>query len=97
MADCTVTASFFPGTDSDGDRIDDAWEEEHFGDLTTASAVSDYDRDSYSDRQEYLNWLAGQNDPAGSPYNPKVKNTPGGTGWRSPTGWLPAVKRLLKQ
>ncbi len=97
MADCTVTASFFPGTDSDGDRIDDAWEEEHFNGLTTADAASDYDKDGYSDLQEYLNWLADQNDPAGSPYNPKVRNAPGGTGWRSPTGWLPAVKLLLKR
>ncbi|MCW5198756.1 hypothetical protein VU06_03295, partial [Desulfobulbus sp. F3] len=95
-ADCAVTA-FFRETDSDGDGIDDAWEEYWFGDLTTASASSDYDKDGYSDLQEYLNALAGQNDPAGAPCNPKEKNAPGGTGYRNPMAWLPAVKLLLKR
>ncbi|MGR0480856.1 MAG: ELWxxDGT repeat protein [Candidatus Electronema sp. V4] len=97
-ADCTVTA-FFRETDSDGDgdSIDDAWELEHFKDLTTADAKSDFDEDSYSDLQEYLNALAGETDPAGSPYNPKEKNAPGGIGYHNPMAWLPAVKLLLKR
>lgn len=97
-ADCTVTASFLEiVSDSDGDGFDDAWEEEWFGNLTTADAKSDFDGDGYSDRQEYLNLLAGETDPAGSPYNPKVKNAPGGTGYQNPTAWLPAVYLLLKR
>jgi ELWxxDGT repeat protein len=95
-ADCAVTASFRE-TDSDGDGIDDAWEELWFGNLTTADAKSDFDKDGYSDLQEYLNALAGETDPAGAPYNPKEKNAPGGTGYQNPRAWLPAVKLLLKQ
>jgi len=95
-ADCAVTASFRE-IDSDGDGIDDVWEEERFGSLTAADAKSDHDDDGYSDLQEYLSWSAGELDPAGSPYNPKEKNAPGGTGYRNPTAWLPAVKLLLKR
>jgi hypothetical protein len=43
-----------PGTDRDGDGIPDAWEWTWFGNLTTASARSDYDQDGMLDRQEYL-------------------------------------------
>jgi hypothetical protein len=91
---CTVTASFRE-IDSDGDGIDDAWEEYWFGDLTSADAKSDFDKDGYSDLREYLNWLAGETDPEGGTYDPTEKNAPGGTGWHSPTGWLPAVNLLL--
>jgi hypothetical protein len=43
-----------PGADTDHDGIPDAWELDHFGNLTTADAKSDHDGDSLSDLQEYL-------------------------------------------
>jgi len=42
------------GGDSDGDGIPDAWERLKFGNLTTADAASDRDRDGFSDLSEYL-------------------------------------------
>jgi hypothetical protein len=90
---CTVNALFQETTDSDGDGIADAWEEKYFGNLTTADAKSDYDKDGYSDLQEYLNSLVGK-DPAGAEYNPTVKNAPGGTGY-SGKSHLRAVYNLL--
>ncbi len=45
--------------DTDLDGIDDRWELEYFGDLTTASATSDYNGDGLSDKQHYLNSLNG--------------------------------------
>ncbi|MEP4078334.1 beta strand repeat-containing protein [Haloferula sp.] len=41
-------------TDSDGDEIPDSWEITHFGDLTTATATSDYDGDGRRDFDEYV-------------------------------------------
>lgn len=67
--------------DSDNDNIDDNWEMAHFGDLTTANQTSDFDKDGYSDLQEYLNGAAGELDPLGNIYDPKIKNAPGGTGY----------------
>ncbi len=49
--------------DSDGDGIPDAWELKNFGNLTTATATSDFDGDGTADRNE---WLAGTD-----PKNPK--------------------------
>ncbi|MDH3346555.1 MAG: cohesin domain-containing protein, partial [Desulfobulbaceae bacterium] len=46
-------------TDSDNDGIDDGWELLYFDDLVTANAITDFDNDGYSDRQEYLNWVNG--------------------------------------
>jgi hypothetical protein len=43
-----------PGADSDGDGIADAWELQHFGNLTTANATSNADGDPATDLQEYL-------------------------------------------
>jgi len=43
-----------PGVDTDRDGIPDAWEYDHFGNLTTADATSDYDKDGVSDKNEYL-------------------------------------------
>lgn len=40
--------------DSDGDGISDSWEQQHFGNLTSASASSDGDADGLSDLQESL-------------------------------------------
>ena len=39
--------------DSDGDSISDQWEQENFGNLTTADATSDVDGDSRTDVEEY--------------------------------------------
>ncbi len=94
-ADCTVTASFI--TDADADGIDDDWERRYFSNLITADAGSDFDEDGYSDRQEYLNSLAGQKDPQGAEYDPKVRNAPGGTGYAGRASFLPAVKLLLEK
>jgi hypothetical protein len=41
--------------DSDRDGMSDLWEEDHFDNLDTASAASDFDRDGYTDLEEYLN------------------------------------------
>ena len=67
--------------DSDDDGIDDNWEIYYFANLTTANQESDFDRDGYSDLQEYLNNLIGETDPNGGIYDPKVKNAPGGIGY----------------
>ena len=40
--------------DQDGDGIDDEWETEHFHQLETASALSDFDHDGASDHDEYV-------------------------------------------
>ncbi len=94
-ANCTVTTSFI--TDADADGIDDDWERRYFSNLTTVNAGSDFDEDGYSDRQEYLNSLAGQKDPQGAEYDPKVRNAPGGTGYAGRASFLPAVKLLLEK
>ena len=39
--------------DSDSDGLDDGWEREHFGHLTTATATSDSDHDGQTDVQEF--------------------------------------------
>ena len=72
----TVTAGI---VDTDGDGIDDDWENTHFGNLTTADETTDYDHDGYSDLVEYQN--DGTNDLSGLAYNPTVFNVPGGTGY----------------
>ena len=74
-----IGAYEFSQDDTDADGIADAWEIEHFGDLQTADATSDYDRDGYSDLHEYLN--RGILDEEGNSYDPTVKNPPGGPGW----------------
>ncbi len=68
-------------TDTDGDGIDDGWEMTYFGNLTTASALTDYDQDGYSDLQEYHNQLSGTLDSNGAQFNPTVANTSGGVGY----------------
>ena len=40
--------------DTDGDCIADAWEFTFFGNLTTATATSDFDKDGASDKNEYI-------------------------------------------
>jgi len=46
---CSVAAI----VDSDDDRIDDTWEMNTFGDLTTADGTTDADGDGASDREEF--------------------------------------------
>jgi len=48
------TDTIAPGADTDGDGIADAWEYLHFGNLTTATATSNFDGDPATDLQEYL-------------------------------------------
>ena len=84
-----------PFVDTDGDGMDDNWELDYVADLGILQADADNDGDGYTDLQEYLNWLVG-NDPKGQPYNPIVKNAPYGTGYTNPgTGALPAIYLLL--
>lgn len=40
--------------DSDGDGIDDAWEQDHFMDLSTAGPGTDFDEDDMDDSDEFL-------------------------------------------
>lgn len=81
--------------DDDEDGIADAWEILHFGDTITAHATSDWDKDGYTDLQEFLNSVALETDPLGNDYDPKVENAPWGTGYvkQSNILWLtlPAI------
>jgi tetrahydromethanopterin S-methyltransferase subunit G len=72
----TITAS-----DSDSDGIVDSWEQTYFGNLTTANATTDYDRDGYTDLVEYLNETDSEVDTYGASFDPTVVNAPGGTGY----------------
>lgn len=49
-----LTADSMLSIDSDNDGIADAWEREVFGNLTTATASSNWDHDTSPDKQEYL-------------------------------------------
>ncbi len=72
--------------DEDGDGIEDEWEMEFFGDLTTANATSDFDHDGYSDLVEYQHSeITGTTDPQGVAFNPVSRNAPGGEGYNSIT------------
>ncbi|MCW5205459.1 hypothetical protein VU08_00795 [Desulfobulbus sp. F5] len=81
--------------DAEQDGIDDTWERSMFGNLDVANAFTDWDRDGYSDVQEYLNQLAGETDPKGKVYNPKEKNAAGGTGYTAISVSLPWLQLLL--
>lgn len=45
-------------TDTDSDGIADAWELTHFGNLTTATAATDFDNDGATDKNEYRSGTA---------------------------------------
>lgn len=78
----------FTGADVDSDGIGDDWEQEYFGNITTASSTSDYDQDGYSDLQEYLN--SDLTDANGDAFDPVTwKNAPGSTGYNAATRVAP--------
>lgn len=101
--DCvvTVTPQFI---ETIADLIDDDWEIANRPDGVAAdatdvldyfTATGDYDKDGYSDNQEYLNDENGLKDPLGEFFHPAEKNKSGGTGFKPRTGILPAVYQLL--
>ena len=45
--------------------------------------TSDFDKDGYTDWQEFLNAVAGVTDPQGNAFNPQVQNAPDGVGYLS--------------
>jgi len=49
-----AAASIATPADTDGDGISDVWEKSKFGNLTSAGAATDADRDGATDRGEYL-------------------------------------------
>jgi hypothetical protein len=74
--------------DSDGDGIHDDWERIIFGNLTTANDTSDFDKDGYSDKQEYLN--KDLKDSKGDFFTPVLwKNAPDGSGYNAATRKAP--------
>jgi hypothetical protein len=87
--------------DTDVDGIDDNWEITYVPSQTTGNPLDvfstdgDFDRDGYSDYQEYLNTENGELDPSGENYNPTVKNASSGTGYVSRKKSLPGVHYLL--
>jgi hypothetical protein len=100
-ATITVNAGF---VDEDEDGIDDQWERDHVpggtppgNALNIFTATGDYDKDGYSDYQEYHNWHDGVDDPNGTEFDPIVVNAPGGVGWVAPStlGVLPALYLLF--
>lgn len=73
--------------DTDGDEISDLWETDNAPSgptdpLGVFSKTGDYDKDGYSDYVEYMNRFTV--DPLGNPFNPIVKNAPGGEGYVEP-------------
>jgi hypothetical protein len=101
ISGCTVTVSAL-FIDYDGDLIDDNWEiayrpDEVANDATDVldyfTATGDYDRDGYSDYQEYLN--RNETDPENNIYNPKIDNASGGTGYSVKRIFPPGINLLL--
>lgn len=73
--------------DADNDGLPDNWEVVYFGNTTKADGSTDWDKDGYTDLQEYLNQLNSEKDPAGGEYDPKTVNAPGGTGYVDSDFW----------
>lgn len=67
--------------DSDNDGILDSWEIFYFGSITACSKYSDFDKDGYTDLQEFLNQESSLVDPYGNDFNPKMENAPWGPGY----------------
>jgi len=91
----TTVGTGTPGTDSDHDGIDDNWEISYFGNLSTAHATSDFDRDMYTDKQEYLNQMAGERDADAYPFNPLEANAPHGPGYKQRSNILNMIVPVL--
>jgi len=77
----------YTNPDTDNDGIADSWELSFFKSLTMCDSDSDFDKDNYTDLQEYLNWKNNISDPLGNQFNPMEINAPGGYGYG---GILPA-------
>ncbi len=79
--------------DSDGDGIADEWELNSFGNLTTATASSDYDHDGQSDYAEFISGT----DPKNASSYLLVQTQPGATGflisWPSKTNRTYTLER----
>jgi hypothetical protein len=52
--DFSLTSGSIPEEDSDNDGLPDAWEIEHFGNITTSAGPGDNDNDGWSDMDEYI-------------------------------------------
>ena len=78
---------------SDGDHIDDAWEQQFFGNLTTANNTSDFDGDAFIDLHEFL---AGTIPTNAASYLRASSLTPAGTNvviqWAGVTGKLYGIR-----
>lgn len=101
--DCviTVTPQFI---ETIADLIDDNWEITNRPDGVAANAADvldyytatgDYDRDGYSDYQEYLNFVNGEVDPENNSYNPAIDNAANGTGYKNVGNLIPIISTLL--
>ena len=79
--------------DSDADGIADEWEIRCFGNLTTATASTDYDHDGQSDYAEYISGT----DPKNASSYLLVQTQPGATGflisWPSKTNRTYTLER----
>lgn len=56
--DFPTIASGTPYTDTDGDGMEDSWEQSQFGNLTQTH-LTDFDSDGYTDLEEFLHYKAG--------------------------------------
>jgi hypothetical protein len=85
-----------PSPDSDGDGLDDAWEQIHFGSLTNAGIGTDRDLDGFTDFSEFL---AGTNPTNAASRLELVETTtvPTGSGvvirWQSASNRVYSVSR----
>ncbi|MBU0962157.1 MAG: hypothetical protein KKD01_09115, partial [Proteobacteria bacterium] len=60
--------------DLDSDGIDDNWERFYFNSLQTADETTDFDKDGYTDLEEYLLWKAGTLDDSDLTFTPLTYN-----------------------
>lgn len=90
--------------EGDIDDIDDNWEIDNRPDGVAENAINvldyftktgDYDRDGYSDYQEYLNFTNNESDPGNNFYDPTFVNAPGGSGYSKRGGIVPIISTLL--
>ncbi len=71
----------YANPDSDHDGIADSWEMSFFDSLSVCDGQTDFDKDKYTDLQEYLNWKANIVDPLGEHFDPLQQNAPDGYGY----------------